>query len=303
VNLLAMSVRVLAILSLCVVQTLGNVQIMTPTQFGQLRDLRDMLWANVLTDEQKEAVLKSLESDRDAIVTEALSVIAAHRLRECLPTLREGLRWGSTNVRRLGNVVAAALSLADDEIGFYLRDVLSKWYSTGKTENAFLEDEVLSILVTDACRALREGKKPAFSMEDMNLRGYQKALIRYSQISRDSAIQSIVETLASARIAGHEESGLVEVLYSYGQDAVHAAVLLLSDMNSLRMTTPYGRVLLLRLIQYRADSLSEEDAAILLQVFGREDTRLVYFQSPVSLGIAVEIVEAMLQQRNAETER
>jgi hypothetical protein len=250
-----------------------------------------MQWADALTPDEIEVVRTSLASDKDGLVEAAVNVVAVHELEDLSQELYADVGKSYSFARILSRLTADALTQGEGSAGFEERlqqgtaDLLAE-----KNEDfAQFECLVQAILVTRASKSLRKGEAVSLDIPEAELTEYERLLLEYSSRAQKEAIESIVETLSSAEIAGASEYNLAGVLRTYGRAPIDDMIGVLSAEETLRALSPYARLLFVRHLRWDTfvQELTEEQKAALSKAL----TWPGYFDAPTSLQISVDLLQ------------
>ena len=274
-----------------------NIELLNTAQIREYQKLKGMKWIKELTETEKEKVKASLTSDADAIVEEALKILAVHHLSSFIPTLEMGVGKPHSFARILAKIIVDALRQDVKNFEEHLLRASATYLSDKSEDYLPLNDRILSILVIQQARYLREdSRESSFSLSETELIEFHKLLLKYSSMPEKKAIESIIQKLTAVSIAGSAEYDLVEVLNTYGQQPVSIVVNLLNDTNSLESTTSYGRLLLLHHLRSNFVYITEEELKELSNLFSQQATKAKYFDSPVALRVSATLFEEELNK-------
>ncbi len=243
----------------------ANVEPLTEQESQQVLDLSRLCWVENLPDQQSAQIVQALDSEKSAVVLEALRAVAIHRLRNAYPQVsRLATERGVAADRAFAEIVGRGLetgadmsavlrnSLSDSLAGDEWRDVdgeMKPYY--------YVRGMVSATLVVDEARSVRQGLKDDPDVEGLELSDYERMLLDYAKRPDAESIREIIAILRDASMLSSREYDLVGVLGTYDVEAIDAVLNELSDSARVATMSGYGKTALLGYVQQEIGRLEE----------------------------------------------
>ena len=268
-----------------------------------LRDnLFQIQWMEEISNSEKEIIQIGLKSNDSSIQIEALKAIAVHSLVEFKNELSNSeLNSKSLVLSNLKAHIFTGLQNTEN-ISKYLEKKISPSELTTLRDKSrsrhymdSLSDILVSILVTIKTKRNREGEIFIFNLNETWLSDYQKKLLDLSEVPKEDVFNQIYNEISSTNIIGGNESNLSRVLISYGEYASIKILERVTKLDSLKKTSPYGRILLLQNLKHNVRLLSRKDKQRLDIVLKDKDIKMDYFEEPASLKVVCIFLEESIQ--------
>lgn len=272
-----------------------NTQLLDSTEAELYTKLKIFQWEKSVNPEQLKIIDRGLSSTKDMLVTEALKVVAVHNLQNnFLDQLKEGLgpkKGFSPIIKEIilhskgssKSLERRLIQLQNDSSGF------NGIYS-GK-----IKEKIADILVVRKVRCIRNSEESDITIAKNYLSEYNNLLLQYSTLPPNKAIRDLIDKVTVTKIVSSTEYNLVEVLNTYGEKALNEVVRYISNSDSLKNTTPYGRLLLITHIDNCYYLLSKENKTSMANLFSKEDIRSKFFENLVSLRVQSTLLENKLK--------
>ncbi len=264
-------------------------------------NLFQIQWMNEINNAEKEIIRLGLASQNTDVQIEAIKALSIHHLEEFNSELSKFERHAISSISsKISSIILEGFQ--QDQDGFY-QYLISRAVEADLTLSkrkishggTSASDVLVSILTIVKCKNIRLNKETSFYLPESWLSEYQKLVLSFSELSEEDAIDQIFSKVLNTNKAFVFEYDLLKVLNSYGLSATSKTVNNITNKDSLKQSSPYGRIILLNNLKQNVRLLSAEDKQRIRNLLDDKNTRAKYFEIPSSLKVLSIILEEHIQ--------
>jgi hypothetical protein len=233
-----------------------------------------------LNDLDRLFIYAALSSQNDTLARAGLKAVVAHQLTDCADYVSRGVGPDKSVSRLLSGLVEAFIKAPADMRLKFIIDKIESFIGHEECDN--LRIELTEALLMLCAREVRQGK-PIPIPTSFALTQQQKELLRFSQMKENESISTLITQMTSAKMAGIDEYGLVQILSTYGVAGMNAAIEVLLNAERMDKCSIPGRALILACIDPYGNSMPISAIKSVYEIMENNHFRTKYFSQNATL--------------------